>query len=166
MLFHRLTALFILPISACVCLATATTDAHATTSRCTIKIGLGTSQRLSAAQFAIDYSQVQGSFAGSGLGTECRSLLAGAMITANDSCDGEYAQCQWGPNRVLHVAILDSGEGFIGPGEIARCTFETAETPAPLDFAITIDQVAPASSSQASEVAVPILDILSVDCSH
>lgn len=160
---HRYTALFVSSLSLCSVLTTHCVDAHAGTTTCIIKIGLGASQLLSSAQFAVDYSSVQGTFLGAGLAAECRTSLPNAMITANDDCTGDYAQCQWGPSRSLHIAILDSGTGFAGPRDIAHCKFETAETISQLDFKVTLEQ-ATESTDSSDSIPPPLLDILAVEC--
>ena len=106
-------------------------------SHCIVEIGLATSPVLTTAQFTIDYSQVQGTFGGSGLDTDCRTQLPGVMVTAFDDCDGDYAACRWGENRRLNVSLLDAGAGFSGPAAILRCVFETAENPDPREFRVT-----------------------------
>lgn len=132
-------------------------------STCSVRVGLSESSKpLGALGFTIDYSRVQGTFAGTGSSVVCKSDLAGTGVTVNDQCVGDYAACQWGDGRVLSVALLGSATGMAGPVELLHCDFESATVPTSLDFDV---QVVDAGDTDSGPVhPTPLVDILSVDC--
>lgn len=59
--------------------------ALASVSNCTLTFGVSETPMLDVLQFSVDYSAVQGSFAGSGAEVECQPLIASAAATAVDA---------------------------------------------------------------------------------
>ena len=132
-------------------------------ARCTLTFALSESPPLSAVQFTVDYSRVQGSFVGSGAEVECASLVTNAATSVVDLCDGDYAQCEWGEGRLLKAAVI-ANAGFKGPARLMRCTFEAAEAPEVLDFTVQVDGASLARSSRSYGESESLLDIVSIEC--
>lgn len=132
------------------------------TNQCILHFGLSESVPLSTLQFTIDYSNVQGSFVGSGLAVRCESPVTNASVTASDNCHGGYAECQWGTDRRLAVAVI-GGPSFAGSGVIARCKFVSAELPAKTDFGVTVDATSAPETFEPIDPS-PSVEILSIDC--
>ncbi|HYC54230.1 MAG TPA: hypothetical protein VEL28_04755 [Candidatus Binatia bacterium] len=147
-----------------VLLAITARSANATEpTACTVTIGLGTSEPLTAIQLTIDYSQTSGTFVGVGAQVECIPLSESATVSAHDSCSSDYVACQSGPGRRLAIALLaNHPEGFVGPVEIARCAFSANTSPSSMDFGVT--GVTASNLAFADADPVPLIDVLSVDC--
>jgi hypothetical protein len=158
---ERLLAVLILPT---IIIAGATTGrADGGINSCVVTVGLGNSQPVRTAQFTIDYSRVQGAFARDGGSVLCESQVPGVSVAAHDRCDGDYAECQWGENRRLTVALLGGPNGFAGPVEVARCLFNSAEEPSPLDFDFTSNPPDFIESTAGTDTPL-LLDLLDVQC--
>ncbi len=93
---------------------------------CTVTFSLSSGEKLSVVQFLADYSDVQGTFVGSGSSVECNSLVESATIAAEDLCYGPYEECQWGAGRVLSVVLMHP-QGLPTNGAVAACRFQSVE---------------------------------------
>ncbi len=150
-------------ITACAALLAFAARAHSVNGReCTVSFGIGLSETLASIQFSVDYSLVQGSFAGAGPQVACRSPIDGAWVFANDSCDGDYAMCQSGDDRTL-VASVTHPHGFSGPTTLLRCTFESVADPAPEDFRLTLDGASAPTLDDVGKFK-PAVEVTSVAC--
>ena len=130
---------------------------------CEVVVGLGSSEPLATVQFTIDYSRTHGTFAGVGADVQCNSAVAGATVSAYDSCTSDYVACETGAGRRLSAAILTTDtSGFAGPREIARCTFQARTNPTALDFDVSIGSASNLALTDANQQ--PLLDILAVNC--
>jgi len=129
---------------------TSTTIAESFEFLCTLRTAVTTSETLGSLKYEIDYSGVTGDFAGSGLGVECTSLVAGASKSFFEDAT----------NRKLRESVI-SLSGFAGPLDLATCNFQTNDNGlVAADFPLVVKD----ATTPGLEFVTPTVIVKSVEC--
>ncbi len=137
-------------------LPTPTTSTTSTTvpdpTSCDIVFGLDDAVTLGSLQFAIDYSNAPGEFAGTGAAVDCIALVEGALASANDQEN----------IKRLDAGLISLG-GFAGPMNVMSCAFEPSNTPVPGDFLVAV--IAAGTPEPLPVIPLPDVIVSSIECS-